>query len=84
MISAQYAVRIEAPEAGPGESDAAQDLDIVVAQEVVTVESLEDARIPVFLTLPRDEYEGAFPLIVVVEDVESGSEKRVDITFRGP
>lgn len=83
-VVTDYAIRVELPSPEDGGSANLERLEIVVAREVATVQALQDVEIPVFLTLPRADYDTHFPFTIVVQDQLSGKEKELELRFRGP
>jgi cytochrome c oxidase accessory protein FixG len=56
----------------------------LISQPRVSLEGLADATVPIFVRVPRGEYETPFPVTLVVRDSVSGIEQAVQATFRGP
>ena len=74
--AAAYALSAQEP-ATPG-------VRFIISQESVAIGGLADAKVPVFALLPRDEYQGPFPMHFTVRDEKTGVERTVEVTFRGP
>ena len=60
------------------------ELEFIVPQPEVELDSFESAKLPVFVDLDRASYSGGFELFLTVTDVDSGEERRLKIRFRGP
>jgi cytochrome c oxidase accessory protein FixG len=58
--------------------------EFLLPQPRMEIESLADARIPVFAYVGREEFESAFPIEFTVTDSASGRSERVEARFRGP
>lgn len=62
----------------------AQAMQVVVAQREVPIASLESHRVPIFVSVPRESFEGPFPFQVEVVDRASGEKKQIEARFLGP
>jgi len=60
------------------------ELEFIIAQKELTLESLADGEAPIFATLPRDVYSGSFDFQFLVTDIATNSERAVTVRFRGP
>lgn len=70
-----YSVRLE---------DGPADIEMIMPQPEMRLRSLEDGRSPVFFYLERSQYTEPFTLTLSVTDSISGTERLLDVTFRGP
>ncbi|MCE9667633.1 cytochrome c oxidase accessory protein CcoG [Myxococcus stipitatus] len=74
----------------PGESTFTLSVDspvpaqVVIPQAEVKLASLENFRVPLFITVPRDARAMPFAFTVVVHDTASGETKRIEARFLGP
>jgi hypothetical protein len=48
------------------------------------LEPISDARIPLFVTLPRDAYTAPMDFHITVTDSATGTVQQVRVRFRGP
>ena len=60
------------------------EIDFIIPQASVVLESFEDGEFPLFAELPRSAYNGPFSYHLVVTDSATGEAKRIEIRFRGP
>ena len=64
--------------------DGIPSIEFLIPQPSVRLQPLEDHEVPVFVSMAREEFDGAFPLYLVVTDPSTGEDRRVSVTFRGP
>ncbi|MCP3098913.1 cytochrome c oxidase accessory protein CcoG [Myxococcus sp. K15C18031901] len=57
---------------------------VVIPQREVRLASLENFRVPLFVTMPREGNVIPFTFVVVVQDTASGETKRIEARFLGP
>jgi cytochrome c oxidase accessory protein FixG len=85
---AVFFVRIpEETDESPGvaEAGAAAALpDFTVPQPRLEIDALADVKTPIIAAMPRDRWEGPFPLTVSVADSATGRTRSVRVRFRGP
>jgi hypothetical protein len=60
------------------------DLDVVIAQPTLRLDSLGDDVTPVIVTLPRAAWASPFPFHLSVTDSASGRQQDVELRFHGP
>ena len=60
------------------------ELDFIIPQPSVVLESFEDGEFPLFAEIDRAHYGGPFTFHLVVSDSATGEAKRIEIRFRGP
>jgi len=58
--------------------------EMLISQPRVELDPFEVASVPIFATLPRDEYGRDFPMTFAVTDSLSGESNSVTVRFRGP
>lgn len=70
----------------PGEADGspADQVEFIVSQAHVRLESMDEVQLPVFAILPRAAYSGSFDLSIAVTDSVTGQQQQVAVRFRGP
>jgi hypothetical protein len=74
-----------APERYRIEVDPAEGMGALVPMATVSIPALGDARIPVFLTVPRDRFRGEFPVhLRVARDDNPARAAIVSGIFLGP
>jgi cytochrome c oxidase accessory protein FixG len=67
-----------------GDTGGKSSLEFLIPQPSVRLQPLEDHEVPVFVYMAREEFDGAFPLYLVVTDPSTGQDRRLSVTFRGP
>ncbi|MEM9553606.1 MAG: cytochrome c oxidase accessory protein CcoG [Acidobacteriota bacterium] len=67
-----------------GDEAVAPGIEYLIPQPSVVLQALEDHEVPVFAYLNRDQFDGSFPLDLVVADPSTGEIQRLTVTFRGP
>jgi len=75
---AAHRYRIEPAPGGPA------GLSFIIPQPELALGALEDGQVPLFATLPRAAYTTAFDFDLLVTELESGSQRRLALRFRGP
>ena len=58
--------------------------ELLLPQKRVEIAGLADESVPLIVRVPRDVYEGPFPVVVTVADSTSGRQQAVEFRFRGP
>jgi polyferredoxin len=73
------------PEAFHLEVESAEGMSVVLPMHSVSVEPLSDARVPIFLSVPRDRFRSGFPVRVrIVRAADEQDARVVAGTFLGP
>jgi cytochrome c oxidase accessory protein FixG len=65
-------------------TESAVPVEWVIPQDELAFEGMEDQQIVLFAFVDRADYDGRFPVIIEVENAETGMVQEVELTFRGP
>jgi cytochrome c oxidase accessory protein FixG len=69
---------------GDGAEVLGDEVEFIIPQPAVRLESLSDARVPLFAIMPRDAYDVPLDFHLAVTDSATGTLQRVQVRFRGP
>jgi hypothetical protein len=62
----------------------ADGLEVLIPQPQLNIAGLGDSQVPIFLYVPRDAYEGSFPVTFAVTDSATGRVLTAETKFLGP
>ena len=60
------------------------ELELIIPQSRIRLESFDDTEVPIFADVWRVDYSGGFAIEFEVSDMASGESRRIAVRFLGP